>query len=89
LSGQVNTPLSLEVDTKLAYKTDAGPQLGIESYNELGPVRDLGRINKLSQTLYGVIDTQLGQFDLNAGIGRGLTGVSDRWVFKFILGIHY
>ena len=89
LSGQVNTPLSLEVDTKLGYKTDAGPQLGIESYNELGPVRDLGHINKLSQTLYGVIDTQLGQFDLNAGIGRGLTSVSDRWVFKFILGIHY
>ena len=89
LSGQVNTPVSLELDTKFAYKTDAGPQLGIETYNELGPLRDLGHINKLSQTLYGVIDTQLGQFDLNAGIGRGLTSVSDRWVLKFIVGIHY
>jgi hypothetical protein len=89
LSGQVNTPVSLELDTKLAYKTDAGPQLGIETYNELGPLRDLGHVNKLSQALYGVIDTQLGQFDLNAGIGRGLTSVSDRWVLKFIVGIHY
>ena len=61
----------------------------IETYNELGPLRDLGHVNKLSQALYGVIDTQLGQFDLNAGIGRGLTSVSDRWVLKFIVGIHY
>jgi hypothetical protein len=89
LSGRVKAPVSLEVDTKVAYKTDAGPQLGIESYNELGPLRALGHINNLSQTLYGVIDTQLGQFDLNAGVGRGLTNVSDRWLFKFIVGIHY
>jgi hypothetical protein len=88
-SGPTNTPVSLEIDTKVAYKTDLGYQLGIESYNELGPLRGLGHLNKLSQTLYGVIDTQLGQIDINAGIGRGFTSESDRWVFKFIVGIHY
>ena len=89
LSGPVNNPVSLDIDTKLAYKTDAGYQVGFESYNELGPLRDLGHLNQLSQTLYGVIDTQLGKFDLNAGIGRGLTTASDRWVIKFIVGFHY
>jgi hypothetical protein len=88
-SGQVNAPVSLEIDSKVAYKTDDGPQVGMESYNELGPLRHLGPLNKFSQTLYAVIDTQVGPFDLNAGIGYGLTSVSDRWVFKFILGIHY
>jgi hypothetical protein len=88
-SGQVNAPVSLEIDSKVAYKTDAGPQIGLESYNELGPLHSLGPLTRYSQTLYGVIDTQLGQVDLNAGIGYGLTSVSDRWVFKFIVGIHY
>ena len=88
-SGQVNAPVSLEIDSKVAYKTDAGPQVGFESYNELGPLRNLGPLKKFSQTLYAVIDTDLGKFDLNAGIGYGLTSVSDRWVFKFIVGVHY
>ncbi len=88
LSGPAHNPVSFDIDTRLAYKTDAGYQIGVESYNELGPLSDVGRLNKLSQMLYGVIDTQVGKADLNAGIGRGLTTASDRWVFKLILGIH-
>jgi len=81
---------SLDVDTKLAYTTDGGYQLGFESYNELGPLSDLGHLNRNSETLYAVLDTDLGKsMDLNAGIGRGLTTVSDRWIIKFILGFHY
>ena len=83
-------PVSLDVDTKLAYRTAGGYQLGFESYNELGPPNDLGHFSRLSETLYAVLDTDLGKkFDLNAGIGRGLTPASDRWIIKFILGIHY
>lgn len=89
LSRSVNSPASLEVDTKTAYMTDAGYQVGVETYDELGPFRNLGHLNQLSQTVYGVIDTQMGKFDLNAGIGRGLTTASDHWVFKFIIGVHY
>lgn len=83
-------PVSLDVDTKLAYTTDAGYQLGFESYNELGEAANLGHLNQNSETLYAVVDTDLGKgMDLNAGIGRGLTTASDRWVIKFILGFHY
>jgi len=83
-------PVALDVDTKLAYRTAAGYQVGFESYNELGPLNGLGQLNRRSETLYGVIDTDLGKsLDLDAGIGRGLTTASDRWVVKFIVGIHY
>lgn len=83
-------PVSLDVDTKLAYQTDAGYQIGFESYNELGEASHLGHLSQDSETLYAVIDTDLGKrMDLNAGIGRGLTTASDHWVVKFILGFHF
>ena len=83
-------PVSLDVDSKLAYQTDAGYQLGFESYNELGAASDLGHFGRNSETLYVVLDTELGKgMDLDAGIGRGLTTASDRWTFKFILGFHF
>jgi len=84
-----NSPVSLDVDTKVMYKTDAGYQVGLESYNELGPLKNLGHLDQLSQTLYAIVDTKLGKVDLNAGIGRGLTTASDRWLFKFIVGVHF
>ncbi len=89
LSSSVYNSGTLEVDTKLAYRTDGDYQLGFESYNELGPLRHPGHLNEQSQTLYVAIDTEVGGFDLNAGLGRGLTDASDRWVVKFIVGVHY
>ena len=84
-----SSPVALGIDTKVAYRVNAGYQLGFESYNELGPLSDLGHLNQQSQTLYAVVDTQLGKFDLNAGIGYGLTTASDRWLVKAIVGMHF
>jgi hypothetical protein len=89
LSGPVNIPVSLDIDNKLAYKTSEHYQVGLESYDQLGPLSNPGHLNRLSQVLYGVLDADFGKFDLNAGIGRGLTTVSDRWVIKFIIGVHF
>jgi hypothetical protein len=78
------------VDSKIAYQTDAGYQLGFESYDELGEASHPGHLDRNSETLYAVLDTGLGKgMDLDAGIGRGLTTASDRWVLKFILGFHF
>ena len=52
-------------------------------------VRGLQPFNQNSKTLYLAIDQDLGKFDLNAGLGRGLTSDSDRWIFKFIVGAHF
>jgi hypothetical protein len=89
LSGPIGNNLSLEVAFKLAYQTAAGYQVGFESYNDLGPLRNLGHLGQQSQILYAVLDTEFRGLDLNLGIGRGLTPASDRWVVKFIVGARY
>jgi hypothetical protein len=39
--------------------------------------------------LYGVVDAEIKSFDVNFGVGRGLTTASDRWVLKLIVGVRY
>jgi hypothetical protein len=63
--------------------------LGFESYNELGPLSGLQSLQRNSKSLYAVIDHDFGGFDLNAGVGRGLTSDADRWAAKFIIGTHF
>ncbi|HTD05203.1 hypothetical protein [Undibacterium sp.] len=87
VSGPVPSPTTLDVDTKISYKTDRGYELGIESYNELGAVRQLGHLNQQSQTIFGVIDTSIRGWDVNIGVGRGLTPASDRWLLKAIVSV--
>ncbi len=83
------TPATLDIDGKIAYSVTEQTQLGVEIYNELGPVRSLQALNQNSKTLYLALDHDFGGYDLNAGIGRGLTGDADKWVLKFIIGTHF
>jgi hypothetical protein len=82
-------PVTLGLDAKVAYGVTAKTQIGFESYNELGPLAHLDALSKNSKTLFAVVDHDFDSFDLNVGIGRGLTGDADRWVFKFIVGMHF
>lgn len=50
---------------------------------------DADSLSKNSKTLFAVVDHDFDSFNLNVGIGRGLTGEADRWVFKFIVGTHF
>ena len=88
-AGVMNSPVSLSVSSKAAYRLKSGTQIGVESYNELGLVRSLGGLSRQSQVLYFVVDTEIGKMDLNAGIGRGLTNASDRWTIKLITGFEF
>jgi len=85
--GKGSRPVELEVATKLNYKVNDRWQVGVESYNGMGPFKDLGRLSSQSQSLYLVADTRIGAFDLNLGVGRGLTGSADGWTVKAILGV--
>ncbi|MEB0136715.1 hypothetical protein QN362_15365 [Actimicrobium sp. CCC2.4] len=87
ISGPVAGPAMLGMDSKLAYKTDAGYEVGAESYNGFGQIKHLGHLNQQSQTLFGVIDTDIHGWDVNLGVGRGLTPASDRWVLKAIVSV--
>jgi hypothetical protein len=79
----------LDVDTRLSYEVHAATQVGLEAYNELGPVSGIGALHDRSEMLFAVIDADLKAFDLGAGVGRGLTAASDRWVVKVILGFRF
>lgn len=85
-------PVTAAVDVKLAYALDARTQWGLESYNELGPVRALTRRQgwqRQGRTLYAVLDRDFDGIDLNLGLGRGLTPDADRWTLKFIAGFAF
>ena len=58
---------------KLAYRLFGAQWLGFEHYRD-----EQGR------TLYVAWDGKPGGADLNVGVGRGLTGRTDRWVLKAI-----
>jgi hypothetical protein len=77
------------VDAKVAYSVTGETKLGIESYNELGPVSSPAPLSGYAKTLYLAVDHDFGGVDLNAGLGRGLTAAADVWTVKFIVGTHF
>jgi hypothetical protein len=82
-------PVTGDVDMKFNYTLDKSTQIGIESYNELGPLRHLSTAATNSRTLFAVLDKDFGAFDLNAGLGRGVSQAADKWVVKFIVGTNF
>ncbi len=82
-------PVTFDLDAKVAYAINPKTQLGMEIYNELGPLVRLDGLNKNGKTLYAVIDHEFERVDLNLGLGRGLTRDGDRWLIKFIVGTRF
>ncbi len=60
--------------------------LGVEYYSDLGPFRSFLPLNEQQHNIFGVVDFKVGRFDVNAGLGYGLTGGSDRLLAKMIIG---
>ena len=73
----------------MAYSLDAKTQVSVESYNELGALKRVSASGQNGRTVFAVVDKDFGAVDLNAGVGRGLTGVADRWILKFIVGTSF
>lgn len=87
LSGPKTTPPSLEITSKIGYRTAPDLSFGVETYNTLGDRRNFGRFGQNAQTIYAVSDLKVRGFDLNLGVGRGLTAPTDRWVLKAVIGV--
>lgn len=87
VSGPVPAPATLELATKVDYRVAPQVKIGIESYNGLGEVRDLGRLGASDQATYLTVDTMLAGFDLNLGIGKGYGSSADSTTLKFIIGV--
>ncbi len=60
--------------------------VGVEYYTDLGPMQYMLPFKEQQHNVYGVVDFKIGKFDINAGVGYGLTPGSDRLVAKIIIG---
>ncbi len=71
---------------KVARKINENLSFGFEYYTDLGPIQALLPFNEQQHNLYAVVDFKVGRFDVNAGVGYGLTPGSDRLMAKMIIG---
>lgn len=85
VSGPAAHPVTLDQATKLAYQVKDNLAIGVESYNDFGSFGHFGGVQ--SHELYATIDTSWRGWELNLGVGKGLTREGDQWVAKFIVGV--
>jgi hypothetical protein len=70
---------------RIAYNKSPGLALAVEHYADFGQLRHLESGAKQEHNLFAVADYARKLFDLEAGIGFGLTKASDKLVLKTIL----
>jgi len=63
--------------------------IGVEYYTDLGKIGDFPSFEQQQHQLFGVTDFKLGAFDIELGLGYGLTSGSDRLIAKAIIGYDF
>jgi hypothetical protein len=71
---------------RLARKLAPDTFLGLEYYADFGEIGNMPKLADQQHTVFLVTDFKLGVFDVDFGVGYGLTPSSDRWVIKTIIG---
>jgi hypothetical protein len=71
---------------RVARKVGTDLFVGLEYYADFGQIGNFAGLADQQHTLFAVTDFKLGVFDVNFGVGYGLTPASDRWVIKTIVG---
>lgn len=71
---------------RLARKFGNDLFAGFEYYSDLGQIGRFDRFAGQQHTLFAVTDFKAGEFDVDFGVGYGLTPASDRFVVKTIIG---
>jgi hypothetical protein len=74
---------------KLSRELRHGLALGTELYAGTGPLGRPDPRHEQDQRLYLTVDTDVAGWEVNAGIGRGLTDGADKWTLKFIVGVPF
>lgn len=87
VSGPAPAPATLELATKLSYALSRKTSVGIENYNGLGEVRALTHFAHSEQSAYATVDTSIGRWELNLGLGHGYGSNPDKWIAKAIVGV--
>ena len=71
---------------RLARKLGEDFYIGAEYYGDLGKIGNFLPLQQQQQLLFAVTDFEIGVFDVNLGVGFGLTSGSDQLIGKMIIG---
>jgi hypothetical protein len=71
--------------SRVAYNFESGLALAVEEYADFGRFSDFSPRNDQAHQIFGVVDRTWKDWDIEAGVGVGLTDASDRLTFKLIL----
>jgi hypothetical protein len=74
------------MQVKVARTIKEGLAAGLEYYSDLGTTSHVVSTSQQSNALFVAIDAETRFFNLNFGIGHGLTHAADRWTVKAIFG---
>jgi len=70
---------------RLAYNVSKTWAVAAEMYSDYGPLRHFLPTDQQSQQLFGVVDYKSDNFNIEAGVGFGLTPASDRLIVKLMI----
>lgn len=77
----------LEPAVKLSYNVSEVIELGIEYYAETGPITHFEPWHDQHHIIFPTLDLNVSpKWELNFGVGLGLTGRSEHWIVKGIIG---
>jgi hypothetical protein len=78
--------IDLAPAARLAHNFGEDRFIGIEYYADFGPIGNFLPLQEQSHQIFAVADFKLDKFDIELGIGYGLTPGSDRLITKAIIG---
>lgn len=86
----VNKGFEFSPNFKVSYDVTPKVAFGVEYYGALGPVNGFDPISRQQQQIFPTFDVNLApQWEVNFGVGVGVTGGSDHLIAKGILGYRF
>jgi hypothetical protein len=89
ITGDRHAAPDFEPAAKALWNTQHHVGIGLEYYAGLGPLFQTLPVQRQEHVLYLAADLIDAAFELNLGVGRGLTDATDPWVLKMILGLGF
>jgi hypothetical protein len=76
-----------EPNGKLGWDFTGKIQAGVEYYSETGTVKHFDPLGDEHHIVFGAADLNVSpDWELNFGVGKGLTSTSEQWILKAIVG---
>ncbi len=80
----------LEPGVKISYNVTKLLAPGLEYYAETGPIAHFKPLREQHHLLFPTLDLNTSpNWEINLGVGRGLTGTSEHWIVKWIIGYRF